>query len=134
MRMIRIFACLTATFALSALGAASASAAVEFDSPIHPAEVKSLNTNVQGFNGSGVVIACPRLAADTGEEIGKKITEGEATNPKENKPTLNVHPIYGGPAASEECRGTLGIGSFQVEVRTKGCNFVTKAFKPNAGV
>src|SRR6266851_8859757 len=130
MRTIRVFGCLTAAFAVSALAAESAWAAIEYDSPIHPAQALGHATNVHAFSGGGVVIACPVLTANTGEEIGK-VPTAEAKNPTANSPTLTTHPIYGGPGAAEECRGKFGAGAdLKAEVRTRGCNFVTHALKP----
>src|ERR1700716_3995599 len=104
MRMIRIFACLAAAFAVSALTAASASAAIENDAETHPVEVKSkqcdgsgLETTghgcVQGFHGTGINIACKKLSTNTNEEINKMGAGKEAANPKVNSATVLVHPI-----------------------------------------
>src|SRR5438046_95506 len=123
MRTIRLFSCLAALLAVSAVTAASAAASPEFDSSSYPAEVKAKQLNIQAFNGGGVIIACEKLTTNTNEEIGK-VKPAEATNPTKNSPTLIVHPIY------SVCFGTLGAGSFPVEVKTTGCNYKVHAAKP----
>jgi hypothetical protein len=124
MRTIRVLGCLAALLAVSAVTAASAAASPEFDSSAYPAEVKSKEGTVQAFNGGGVIIACAHLTTATNEEIGK-VKPAEATNPTKNSATLVVHPIY------TECFGTIGTGSFPVEVKTTGCNYKVHAVAPN---
>jgi hypothetical protein len=117
-------ACLVAVFAVGAITATSAWAAPEFDSAAYPVEQKATQTNIQGFNGGGVVIACKNFTANTNEEIGK-IPGNEAVNPTKNSATLIVHPIY------TNCRGTVAAGSFPVTVATEGCNYKVHAAAPN---
>jgi len=117
MRTIRILACLAAVFAVSAVTAASAAAAPEFDAASYPVEEKGTGTNIQAFNGGGVIIACTEFTANTNEDA-------KSANPTKNSPTLKVHPKY------SNCRGTIAAGSFPVTVETAGCDYKVHAATP----
>jgi hypothetical protein len=137
--MVRILACLVGVLAAGLVTAASASAVAgnAFDAPeYNPAvETKAHFTNGQGFEGGGLVIVCDPAKApvtnDTNEEVGVLGPTKEATNNKENKKEIIVHPVYSGPAESEKCRGTIGAKSFPVEVRTQGINFKVLSTSPH---
>jgi len=118
MRTIKILACLGAVFALFAVTAASAMASPEFDAAIYPVEEKGTATNVQGFNGGGVVIACKKATFNTNEDA-------KTPNPTKNSATIKVHPIY------SECRGNVTAGASNVEVKTTGCDYKIHAVPPN---
>jgi hypothetical protein len=75
------------------------------------------------------VIVCPEATFNTNEELGND-PEAEAKNTTANAATLVTHPNYGGAPLTTPCKGTLVAGTFQVEVKTKFCNFKTKAAKP----
>jgi hypothetical protein len=63
------------------------------------------------------VVACRKATFNTNEDA-------RTPNPTANSTTLKVHPIY------TECKGTLGAGSFPVEVRTAGCDYKLHAAAP----
>jgi hypothetical protein len=129
MRAVRVVACLVAVFAVGLLAAASALATPEYDAAKYPQETKGAATNDQGFNGGGVVIVCPEATFNTNEEIGND-PEAEAKNTIANATTLVEHPNYGNAPLTTPCKGTIAASTFQVEVKSKFCNYKTKAAKP----
>jgi hypothetical protein len=109
--------------AVSAVAAASALAAPEFKAASYPVEWKGTATNIHAFSGGGVVIACREATFNTNEELGNDPV-AEAKNPTANSPALVTHPIY------KNCQGSLAAGTFEVEVKSKFCNFRMHAVKP----
>src|SRR5438309_9038934 len=107
----------------SAATAAPAAANPEFDAAMYPVEWKGTATNIHAFSGGGVVIACREATFNTNEELGNDPV-AEAKNPTANSPTLVTHPIY------KNCQGSLAAGTFEVEVKSKFCNFRMHAVKP----
>jgi len=106
--------------AASAIVAASTSALqppFEFRAETYPAEVRGFNTSAARFEFGPAALADCRNATFKTNEAG-------APNATKASTTLEVHPIY------TACRGTLAAGSFPVEVRTTGCNYVYTAIKP----
>jgi hypothetical protein len=79
-------------------------------------EWRGHNTNIHRFEIAGAVIACDTAAFTTNEEGAPNLTNESRT--------LEAHPTYA------KCRTTLAAGSFPVEVKTTGCNYVLKAVKP----
>jgi hypothetical protein len=113
---VLIFA-LALAVATGTVTAASASAQpFAFRADTYPVEWRGHNTNIHRFEIAGVVIACETAAFTTNEERAPNLTNESRT--------LEGHPTYA------KCRTTLAAGSFPVEVKTTGCNYVLKAVKP----
>jgi hypothetical protein len=101
---------------VSAVAAASAAAAPEFDAAKYPVKVEGTSTNNQAWGSGAGTSLCKKAAFSTEEEgIG---------NPAKNSPTLEVHPHY------SECVFSRSVSGGPAEVVTTGCNYVFHAVKP----